>query len=164
MIYMAATGPSCEVGETAKKRGVRIAGASSSLTLKKFLGLGFGLLQTKAAASFLPFPALLEEVYTLKTLQDVALRDDLAGTLKRCMLAHFLLFLSIAGKYIISRRRFQPPFGVRRHFPFRLPGSALPSGVPEEEAGTCSRRLPLCWPCGECPAGTRRYWSAHRDP
>jgi hypothetical protein len=65
-----------------KKRGVRIAGASFLvLTLKKFLGLGFGLLQTKAAASFLPFPALLEEVDTLKALQDVALRRDLAGTL-----------------------------------------------------------------------------------
>ena len=95
MFYMAATGPSWSWRDYKEKRRPHCGRPSSFLTLKKFLGLGFGLLETKAAASFLPFPALLEEVDALETLQDVALRDDLAGTLKRCMLAHFLLFLSI---------------------------------------------------------------------
>ena len=165
MFYMAATGPSWSWRDYKEKRRPHCGRPSSFLTLKKFLGLGFGLLETKAAASFLPFPALLEEVDALETLQDVALRDDLAGTLKRCMLAHFLLFLSIAGKYIISRRRFQPPFGVRPLFRARLPFRTLrsfqalprrksrPSELLGAGAGTCIRLSPLCWPCEECPAG-----------
>ena len=66
MFSMAATGLSWRGCK--EKRRPRCGRLSSFLTLKKFLGLGFGLLQTKAAASFLPFPALLEEVYALKTL------------------------------------------------------------------------------------------------
>jgi hypothetical protein len=56
--------------------------------------LGLGLLETEAAAPFLPFSALLEEIDSLETLENVALGRDLAGTFKRCVLAHFLLFLS----------------------------------------------------------------------
>ncbi len=70
---------------------------TSLLTKNKSLGLGLGLLKTQATATFLPLPALLEEVNALKTLENIALGGDLAGTLKRCVLAHFLLFLSTGG-------------------------------------------------------------------
>ena len=55
------------------------------------LSFGLRLLEAKAAATFLPLPALLEEVNALKALQNVTLGRNLTGTLKRCMLAHFLL-------------------------------------------------------------------------
>jgi hypothetical protein len=62
---------------------------------------GLGLFQTETAATFLPLAALLEEVDSLETLEDVALGCDLSGTFKRCVLAHFLLFLS-TGEYYIT--------------------------------------------------------------
>ena len=66
-----------------------------SLTKKEiFLRLGLRLLEAKAATSFLPLPTLLEEVDALEALENVPLRRNLAGTLKRCMLTHCLLFLS----------------------------------------------------------------------
>ena len=66
--------------------------ALQSLTRKILLGLGLRLLETKTTITFLPLPALLEEIDALKALQDVTLRLDGTGTFKRCMLAHFLLF------------------------------------------------------------------------
>jgi hypothetical protein len=69
---------------------------SGRLGLNKDCGsaLGLGLLETKATGTFFPLPTLLEEIDPLETLKNIALRGYLAGTFKRCMLAHFLLFLS----------------------------------------------------------------------
>ena len=75
-----------------KKRNARIFKSGRTNTdLEKDLGFRLRLLQAKATAAFLPLPALLEEINALKALQDIALRGNLAGTLKRCMLAHFFL-------------------------------------------------------------------------
>ena len=75
-----------------KKRNARIFKSGRTNTdLEKDLGFRLRLLQAKATATFLPLPTLLEEINALKALQDIALRGNLAGTLKRCMLAHFFL-------------------------------------------------------------------------
>ena len=57
--------------------------------LKYALCLRLGLLETKTAAIFLPLAALLKQIDALETLQDVALRCNLAGTSKTAMLTHF---------------------------------------------------------------------------
>jgi len=54
------------------------------------LRLGLRLLESEAAAAFLPLPSLLEEIDALEALQDVALRSYLALAPEGCMLAHFL--------------------------------------------------------------------------
>ena len=65
--------------------------ALQSLT-RKNLRFGLGLLETQTTASFLPLTTLLEEIDALEALQDITLGRNLTGTLKRCMLAHCLLF------------------------------------------------------------------------
>lgn len=73
----------------------------------EILGFGLRLLEAQATVAFLPLSALLQEIDALETLEDVALGSDLTGTLKRCVLAHCLLFLSTGGYYTIISPRVQ---------------------------------------------------------
>ena len=66
--------------------------ALQSLTKINALGFGLGLLQTQTTASFFPLSTLLEEIDALKALEDIALRRNRPGTLKRCMLTHIRFF------------------------------------------------------------------------
>jgi hypothetical protein len=66
-----------------------------------------GLLETEAAAVFLPLAALLKQVDTLETLQNVALRRDLAGTSKTAMLTHDFFSFSKKCLRIIPNAAFQ---------------------------------------------------------
>ena len=81
--------------------------AFAYLTKMEILGFGLRLLEAQATVAFLPLSALLQEVNALETLQDVALGSDLTGTLKRCVLAHCLLFLSTGAYYTIISPRIQ---------------------------------------------------------
>ena len=74
---------------TLRGRNSRIEGVS-----KYVLCFRLGLFKTETAAVFLPLATLLKQIDTLKTLQNVALRRDLAGTSKTAMLTHdFFLLL-----------------------------------------------------------------------
>ena len=75
------------------------------------LCLRLGLLKTEAAAIFLPLATLLKQIDTLETLQNVALRRDLAGTSKTAMLTHdfFLLLKKMCAYYTICRSLTQAP-------------------------------------------------------
>ena len=70
------------------------------------LCLRLGLLKTEAAAIFLPLATLLEQIDTLETLQNVALRCDLAGTSKTAMLTHD--FFSFSKKLFAHYIKFHP--------------------------------------------------------
>jgi hypothetical protein len=73
---------------------------------KYVLGFRLGLLETEAAAVFLPLAALLKQVDALETLQNVALRCDLAGTSKTAMLTHD--FFSFSKKLFAHYIKFHP--------------------------------------------------------
>ena len=74
---------------------------------KYVLGFRLGLLETEAAAVFLPLATLLKQIDTLETLQNVALRRDLAGTSKTAMLTHdFFLLLK---KMFAYCTKYRPP-------------------------------------------------------
>ena len=70
------------------------------------LCLRLGLLKTETAAIFLPLATLLEQIDTLETLQNVALRCDLAGTSKTAMLTHD--FFSFSKKLFAHYIKFPP--------------------------------------------------------
>jgi len=80
-----------------KSKGVStLQGGNSRIqgVLEYVLCFRLGLLETEAAAVFLPLATLLKQIDTLETLQNVALRRDLAGTSKTAMLTHdFFLLL-----------------------------------------------------------------------
>ena len=53
-----------------------------------------GLPETKATIALFPLTALLKQIDTLKTLQDVTLGRNLAGTSQTAMLTHFFFSCS----------------------------------------------------------------------
>ena len=91
-----------------KSKGVStLQGGNSRIqgVLEYVLCFRLGLLETEAAAIFLPFAALLKQIDTLETLQNVALRRDLAGTSKTAMLTHdFFLLLKKMFAYCTKYR------------------------------------------------------------
>ena len=68
---------------------------------KYVLCFRLGLLKTETAAVVLPLATLLKQIDTLETLQNVALRRDLAGTSKTAMLTHdFFLLLKKCSRIV----------------------------------------------------------------
>ena len=91
-----------------KSKGVStLQGGNSRIqgVLEYVLCFRLGLLETEAAAVFLPLATLLKQIDTLETLQNVALRRDLAGTSKTAMLTHdFFLLLKKMFAYCTKYR------------------------------------------------------------
>ena len=72
-------------------RGIRGLGKARDLTqsrIKRRLLLGLGLADADNSVAFLPFAALLEQLDTLETLEDVSLLDKTTGGAKTWVLAH----------------------------------------------------------------------------
>jgi hypothetical protein len=57
-------------------------------------GFRLGLPETKATVALFPLTALLKQIDTLKTLQDVTPGRNLAGTSQTAMLTHFFFSCS----------------------------------------------------------------------
>jgi len=62
------------------------------------LGFRLRLLQPKATVALFPIAALLQQVDTLETLEDVSLGRDLARSSQTAMLTHFFFSCSKVGQ------------------------------------------------------------------
>jgi hypothetical protein len=75
-------------GRTTKTAGREFLGPAKNLRAAHGSNFGLGLAQALDAVAGFPLATLFEQVDAFKTLQDVALDDNTAGTLETFVLRH----------------------------------------------------------------------------